>query len=143
VFSRRVSPNGGKEGKGEGEVGKRGERVGGGGGGTHTNADGTPARFRVIGMRIEPDKVGDPVCVGVAGDDDGVVDLVIVEGGEGAVAVGLVAVLFVGDLGSVFMICDDSGGGEGEEGKDRGDRGGRLPMHRSRGGRRCRGRRTR
>lgn len=81
---RRGEPGKGKEGKGEGVR----ERGGSGKGGTHTNADGPLAGLGVVGMRIEPDEVGDPVCVAVAGDYDGVVDLVVVEGGEGAVAVG-------------------------------------------------------
>ena len=43
-------------------------------------------------MFVEPDEVGDPVGVGVAGEDDVVGDVVGVEGLEGAVTVGLVAV---------------------------------------------------
>lgn len=92
-----VRLRGREEGRaGEGRERGRGRgrgRGGSGKGGTHTNADGPLAGLGVVGMRIEPDEVGDPVCVAVAGDDDGVVDVVVVEGSEGAVAVGLVAVL--------------------------------------------------
>lgn len=42
---------------------------------------------------VEPDEVGDPGGVGVAGEDDVVCDVVGEEVGEGAVTVGLVAVL--------------------------------------------------
>ena len=55
-------------------------------------ADGPRARRRVVRRVVQPDEVGDPVCVAVAGDHDVVADLVVVQGGERAVAVALVAV---------------------------------------------------
>ena len=43
-------------------------------------------------MLVEPDKVRDPARMRVAGQEDGVVDLVIVQVLQGPVPVGLVAI---------------------------------------------------
>lgn len=52
------------------------------------DADGSGSGLGVVGMRVEPDQVADPVCVGVAGEEDVVVDLVVVKVFEGSVAIG-------------------------------------------------------
>lgn len=56
------------------------------------DADGPFARRRVVGMLVEPHEIRDPVRVRVARDHDVVGDVVVVQGREGPVAVGLVPV---------------------------------------------------
>ena len=56
------------------------------------HSNGAFAGSGVVGLVVEPDKIADPVCVRVAGDDDIIANVVGVEGVECAVAVGLVAV---------------------------------------------------
>jgi hypothetical protein len=58
------------------------------------DADGARAGDGVVRSFVEPDEVGDPVGVGVAGEECGVGDLLGVEVVEGAVAVGLVALCY-------------------------------------------------
>ena len=56
-----------------------------------TDSNGTFSCGGVVGVVVEPNKVADPVSVGVAGDDNVVADVVVVEGLEGAIAVGLIS----------------------------------------------------
>lgn len=53
---------------------------------------GSRARVGIVRMRVEPHEVADPVRVRVTGEEDRVVDLVVVQVLQGAVAVGDIAV---------------------------------------------------
>jgi hypothetical protein len=56
------------------------------------NTDAVVARGGVVAFVVQPDEIGYPRGVGVTRHDDVVADAVVVEMGQSAVAVGLVAV---------------------------------------------------
>ena len=78
-------------GFGDGDVLPVGTRAGDCGAGKF-DANAAFSRGRIVGVLVEPDEVADPVSVGVAGDDDVIVDVVAVEGLERAVSIGLIAI---------------------------------------------------
>lgn len=87
----------------DGDVLSRGAGARHGGAGEF-DAHATFARLRVVVVLVEPDQVADPIGVRVAGDDDVVADVVLVECLECPVTVGLVAVPGILDVVSRVYI---------------------------------------